>query len=91
MRTVDRHRSTTLAAARPRLIAEIVRAVSTRRLSVDDMKAKYPGFDRNILYKLREENRSRELSDLGPVRILAIAEALDIDVRAAMFPEREAA
>ncbi|HEY8575201.1 MAG TPA: hypothetical protein VIL88_02555 [Devosia sp.] len=46
----------TLTAARPRLVTEIVRTISARQMSVSDVRAVYPSFDRKVLHMLRAAN-----------------------------------
>ncbi|GLQ53588.1 hypothetical protein [Devosia nitrariae] len=82
-------RSTTLESARPRLVDAIVRHVDGHRLRSQQIKERYRAFDRRLMSEIRAARAHGDFCRLGPDRLIAIAEALDIDTQPLLYPPAE--
>jgi hypothetical protein len=76
--------------AKKRLVAEIVRTIDKRRLSVSDVAVLYPAFSRARLYNLRCANAHNDYTGWGIPRLADIAKALGLNVGATSVCDRRA-
>lgn len=81
-------RSRRLQAAVPRLIDSICREINRRGLTSAQVKELYPTIKRENLWRMRQAWHAGETHNtgFGPDRLMAIAEALEIDTQPLLYP-----